>query len=191
MIEVSRSVGAPGPRRLTFRGTGLLQRNLAVTAEAGQSQVLLVTLRPEPLVVVRVNAAPPDRLSEFQQRRRSRGGGVFIERADIERRNPRVLSDLLRGVAGMRVQQGPEGLRYVSFHFRRLSQNVEPQAAGLCDMMIYIDGQPFLGNASAADARVRVSEVAGIEVYTSAASVPREFAGATAACGVIVIWLRS
>jgi hypothetical protein len=182
---------APGPRRLTFRGTGLLQRNLAVTAEAGQSQLLLVTLRPDPIVVVQVNAAPPDRLSGFRQRRRTGGGGVFIERADIERRNARQLSDLLRGVSGMRVQQGPEGLRYISVHFRRLSQRAGSPEADVCDMMMYVDGQPFLGNASAADARVRVSEVAGIEVYVSAASVPREFAGVNAACGVIVIWLRS
>ena len=48
--------------------------------------------------------------------------------------------------------------------------------------------QPFPVEVGHADARIRVNEIAGLEVYVSAASVPREFAGATAACGVIVIW---
>jgi hypothetical protein len=57
-----------------------------------------------------------------------------------------------------------------------------------CDMMIYLDGQPLLLEAGHADARVRVNEIAALEVYVSASSVPREYAGSTAACGVILVW---
>ena len=55
-------------------------------------------------------------------------------------------------------------------------------------MMIYVDGQVFLYEPGHADAAVRISEITALEVYVSAGSVPREFAGASAACGVIVIW---
>lgn len=177
-----------GVRRLSFRGQGLAQRNVAVTVTSGESQLLVVALRPAPLVVVKVEAPPPDPLAAFRYRKKM-GGGSFIERADIERRNAKTLTDLLRTVPGVRVMIGVSGMRYVSSHFRRLSQG-NSQEAGLCDMMIYIDGQPFQGAASAAESRVRAEDIAAMEVYTSAGSVPREFAGRDAACGVIVIWLK-
>ena len=180
---------AAGARRLTFRAPPLAARHIALTAEPGQSQLMVVTLRMVPVVVVNLNLAPPDpRMDDFRQRRRA-GGGVFIDRAQIQRRNPRQLSDLLRSVPGVRVQSTSTGLRYISTHFRRLSENPDYPEAGLCDMMLYIDGQPFQATASAADLRVRVTDLAAIEVYASAASVPREFAGHNAACGVILIWL--
>jgi outer membrane receptor for Fe3+-dicitrate len=139
--------------------------------------------------VVKVEAPAPDPLAAFRQRRRA-GGGVFIEQAEIERRNARTLTDIMRAVPGVRVIPGENGMRYVSTHFRRVGQGGGATDAGLCDMMIYIDGQPFQGAASAAESRVRVEQVSGIEVYASAASVPREFAGSDAACGVIVVWLK-
>ncbi|HEX6314874.1 MAG TPA: carboxypeptidase regulatory-like domain-containing protein, partial [Gemmatimonadaceae bacterium] len=179
---------APGTRRLVLRTTGLLQRRLVLEVVSGQSQVLLVSLRPGPRVVVQVVAPPLDQLSDFRQRRRA-GGGTFIDKTEINRRQPRVLSDLMRGVPGVRVEQSRDGLRYLSLHFRRMTPNATAHEESLCDMMIYVDGQPFQGNASAADVRIRMTEVAGIEVYTSAASVPRQFAGANAACGVIMLWL--
>jgi hypothetical protein len=192
MTRADGSFAAPnvptGIRRLSFRGPGLAQRNVAVTVEAGESQLLVVALRPAPLVVVKVEAPPPDPLLAFRQRRKS-GGGVFFEKAEIERRNARTLTDLMRAVPGVRVISGENGLRYVSTHFRRIGQGGGNSDAGLCDMMIYIEGQPFQGVASAADSRLRVEEIGAIEVYASAASVPREFAGSDAACGVILVWL--
>jgi hypothetical protein len=166
-------------------------RHVLVAVETGQSALMVVALRVAPVVVVRGGGGPPPdlRLAGFYTRRRMGGGGTFLDRSDVERRSARLLSDMMRGVAGVRVVSLGSQMRYVSAHFRRLSQNVDDQSAGLCDMMLYIDGQPFQGDATAADARVRMTEVVGIEVYVSAASVPREFAGQSAACGVIVIWL--
>jgi hypothetical protein len=42
--------------------------------------------------------------------------------------------------------------------------------------------------AGDAEVRLPVAEIAAMEVYLSAGSVPRQFAGANAACGVIMIW---
>jgi hypothetical protein len=59
---------------------------------------------------------------------------------------------------------------------------------GTCDMMIYLDGQVLLVESGHADSRILVNEIAALEVYVSAASVPRQFAGERSACGVIVVW---
>ena len=139
-------------------------------------------------IVVQVDGPPPDsRLTDFRQRRRL-GNGTFIDRAEIERRNPRVLSDLLRNVPGVRLENFQGGLRYVSGRFRSLTSSAG-SGNGSCDMMIYLNGQPFPSDAGTSDARIRVTEILALEVYVAAGSVPREFAGTNAACGVILIWL--
>jgi hypothetical protein len=178
-----------GARRITFRGSSVAIRHVSLNVQTGQSHLLLVALRTGPVVMVARSAtAFNERLTEFRRRRRL-GGGYFIDRADIDKRNARTFTDLMRTVPGVRVQTDGTGFRYVSAHFRRL-----PQAGtgmvddGACDMMIYMDGQVFLVEPGHADARISVNEIAALEVYVSAGSVPREFAGTASACGVIVIW---
>jgi hypothetical protein len=178
-----------GTRRLTFRAPGLAQRHVQITAQEGQSTLMLVTLRVAPVIVVHVDGPPSDsRLADFRQRRRL-GNGTFFDRAEIERRNPRVLSDLLRTVPGIRLESFQGGLRYVSGRFRSISPSAGTSGNGACDMMIYLNGQPFPSDAGTSDARIRVNEILALEVYVAAGSVPREFAGANAACGVILIWV--
>jgi hypothetical protein len=177
-----------GTRRLSFRSPGLAQRHIQISALEGESALLLVALHVAPTVVVQVDGPLPDsRLEEFRQRRRL-GDGTFFDRAEIERRNPRALSDLLRTVPGVRLESFQGGLRYVSGRFRSLSSGAGA-GNGACDMMIYLNGQPFPSDAGTSDARIRVTEILAIEVYVSAGSVPREFAGTNAACGVILIWV--
>jgi hypothetical protein len=73
-------------------------------------------------------------------------------------------------------------------HFRRLGQDATTGDGGTCDMMMYVDGQPFPTDGGDVDSRIRVNEITAMEVYVTAGSVPRQFAGLNAACGVIVIW---
>jgi len=175
-----------GPHKLTFRSPTLAIRHVMVDVQEGQSHLLVVALRIAPTVVV-VQKAPvvDQRLTDFR-RRRTGGGGVFLDRAEIERRNPRTLTDLLRNVPGVQVQTRNGATRYVSTHMRRLGTDND----GACDMMIYLDGQPFSLNGGDAEVRIRVDVLAAVEVYVSAASVPREYAGTDAACGVILLWTR-
>jgi hypothetical protein len=177
---------AVGARRLSFRSQAIAVRDVSVNVQEGQSNLLLVTLRTAPLVVVRRNPAVADsRMSEFRRRQQAGGGGYFITRPEIEKRNPRSFTDLMRSVPGVRVIGYGGGFRYVSSHFRRLPSGVTD---GNCDLMMYVDGQPFPIDNGDADARISITEIGAMEVYVSASSVPRQFAGATAACGVIVIW---
>ena len=142
-----------GTRRLTFRGSSVAIRHVSLNVETGQSHLLLATLRKGPLIVVeRSGTAFNERLAEFRRRRRL-GGGYFLDRTEIDQRSARTFTDLMRTVPGVRVQTEGTGFRYVSSHFRRL-----PQAGtgmiddGACDMMIYVDGQPF---RSVSTARIR------------------------------------
>lgn len=113
---------------------------------------------------------------------------MFLERVEIERRNPRTLTDLMRTVPGVRVIAQGAGFRYVTSHFRRLADATGSSNDGTCDMMLYLDGQPFPMESGDADVSIRIAELAALEVYVSAGSVPRQFAGVSAACGVIVLW---
>ena len=179
-----------GPHKLTFRSPTLAIRHIMVDIQNGQSHLLVAALKLAPVVVVVQKPAAVDpRLADFRRRRTS-GGGVFIDRAEIERRNPRTLTDLMRGVQGVQVRTRGGATRYVSTHFRRISQGAVSDDDGTCEMMIYLDGQPYSLDGGDAEIRVRVDALAAIEVYVSAASVPREYAGANAACGVILLWTR-
>lgn len=179
-----------GVRRVTFRGARLAARNISLNVQEDQSQLLVVTLRNAPVVVVRRSSPAFDqRMEEFRKRRRA-GGGVFLEQVEIERRNARTLTDLMRTVPGVRVLPQGTGFRYVTSHFRRLGDPTGSPNDGACDMMLYIDGLPFPMDGGDVDSRVRIDDIAAAEVYVTAGSVPRQFAGASAACGVIVLWRR-
>jgi hypothetical protein len=178
---------AEGIRRITVRAAGHVPAQFTIPVQAGQSQLLLAALQPAPLVVVQ--RRPPmsnTRLAEFNQRRRT-GGGFYLDRAEITRRNPRTLTDLLRGVPGLRVIARSGGYTYTSTHFRRFP-SPGGDVGNACDMMLYVDGQPFPIETGDADSRLPINDIGAIEVYVTAGSVPRRYAGPTSACGVILVW---
>ena len=183
---------AEGVRRITIRATGHVPAQLTLSMQAGQSQLLLAALQParlppDPLIVVQRRPPMSDpRFAEFNQRRRT-GGGFYLDRAEITRRNPRTFTDLLRSVPGLRVIARGGGYTYTSTHFRRFP-SPGGDVGNACDMMLYVDGQPFPVETGGADSRLPISEIGAIEVYVTAASVPRRYAGPTSACGVILVW---
>ena len=69
-----------------------------------------------------------------------------------------------------------------------MTNNAEGSEAGQCDMVMYVHGQPFQNESGEADVSIRVQDILAMEVYVAAGSVPRAFAGANAACGVIMLW---
>jgi outer membrane receptor protein involved in Fe transport len=109
----------------------------------------------------------------FIQRMQSLSG-TFITREDIVRQNPETTADLLRRVPGFRVGSGG----VVS-----APRETQTLCAGVA---YYIDGVHADGSELSF---VLPNAVAGIEVYTSAATVPiqYQFVGHPR-CGVILIW---
>jgi hypothetical protein len=114
---------------------------------------------------------PPDFLRRSQE-----GGGRYFHRDEIEKRDPRTVGDLLRGVAGMRVDCRGAICRA---SFSRAPRNCQPA--------YYMDGIPV-------DASVvwlqSPRDLDGVEVYSGEAEVPPEL-NRYSGCGAIVLWTRT
>jgi hypothetical protein len=161
---------------------------------------VILTERPielEPIVVIQrrrgmlVDVGFYDRLEQ--------GAGLFIERAEIERRRPSRVTDLLRGRPGLTVIRTPDGKDDVRV-------TTPTRLRGDCQPVIWVDGVKI---RSGGEPRVQVTatgnrvfmqaqlseivtpeEVEAIEVYDSPAGVPVEYGGNEPACGVVLIWTR-
>jgi hypothetical protein len=127
----------------------------------------------EKVIVLARVAASNGRLKEFYERKASVGGwGTFIDRDEIERKNPIWTSELLRMTPGVRIIPTHTG-------------NVVRLRG--CAPTVWMDGMPLRGTEL--DQVVSPNEIAGIEVYNSSAGMPVQFTDASG-CGAIVVWTR-
>jgi hypothetical protein len=143
--------------------------------------VVLDPLSAQELEAVTVSArGAGEAPSEFEQRR-SKGGGNFITRADIQRRNPMQLSQMFEGLPGMMVQQTTGRV----LNLRGASMS------GPCEPLYFVDGASFdVGTGVAPLTVLNPEDVAGIEVYRGVATLPMQYGGSQGACGAILIWTR-
>jgi hypothetical protein len=113
--------------------------------------------------------------------RQKYGHGAFITRQQIEKEHVQESADVLRRVAGIRMQ-GPGRLG---------DRNVATARAG-CPMRYIIDGTRT--STSYSIDYVSLGDIEGIEVYLGPSQVPSEYAafpGETGGgCGLIIIWTR-
>ena len=116
-------------------------------------------------------------------RRKARGVGAFVTRADIEKRQPNALSEMLRYLPGVSVTQKMAG-EPQPVHMQR-SVNSTMQAS--CVVQLYVDGHPY-PNGNVDD--FSPNSVEGVEVYKSASEIPADFRTRDAMCGLISIWTR-
>ena len=56
-----------------------------------------------------------------------------------------------------------------------------------CSIQYFVDGMPYPGTID----DFRPDDIEYMEVYADGATVPTQFGGARAGCGVIVLWTRS
>ena len=115
--------------------------------------------------------------------RRVRGVGSFITRAEIEKRQPGSISEMLRYLPGVAVSQRMAGEPQPV----QMQRSVNTTTTGNCVVQIYVDGHPY-PNGNVDD--FAPLSVEGIEVYRSAAEIPGAFRTKDATCGVIAIWTR-
>jgi hypothetical protein len=108
--------------------------------------------------------------------RRKAGLGHFITQAEIDKKNPPLLSDLFVGIPSVDVPvRGgwPGNIR-----------------SGGCPFVVYLDGiriptQPDFDNLAVP------KEIAGIEIYSGAATIPLQYKPISGSfCGVILLWTR-
>lgn len=122
------------------------------------------------------SAAEPmnDRMRGFYARRATRKGGYFFEPAAVDPQKSVRLSELLRGVPGVRL----------------IGSNVGGNRVLLrgCSPLVWLDGVQTPGEEL--DEAAAVADVAAIEVYVSPAALPGQFRDYRVPCGAILLWSR-
>jgi len=193
---------APIPARYLFSAQALGYAEIedeVVEVSMGQLAVLEVQMAPEaleiePLVVTAERRAFHLEKEGFYERE-SRGlhNGIFLSPEVLEKRQPRKLSDLFFGLPGTRVVEPRGGAGARAVYFRSGERTL-----GICWPMVFVDrfmvSNGGLGSngpdPTAMDTFVHGLDVSAVEIYRSPASIPAEFLGSNAGCGVIVIWTK-
>jgi outer membrane receptor for ferrienterochelin and colicin len=102
--------------------------------------------------------------------------GRFLSQEDLEKRNAREMSDIIRMMPGFRVEGTGIFAKVVSS--RHASANLE----GACETNIVIDGLQHQDINL-----MNPQDVAAMEAYNSSLSAPLQY---QSQCGVIVIWTK-
>lgn len=154
----------------------------------------------EGVVATVTSAAPLGPLAGrgFEERRRL-GFGHFVGPEELASGPHRTLPEVLRSIAGVRVQGGSRN-EYTVWMARQapslgdlqIANRSEPGRPGdglsppTCMVLVYVDGVLWRGGIE----EIHLADVAGIEVYRGASQIPGEFGGSDARCGVIALWTR-
>ena len=172
----------PGGHTLLIRRIGFRPESLVVEVSAGVVEDVRVRLRQNaqwvaPVLIEARTAKYTGALRAFYERRQ-RGMGIYFTAENIEERNPRVVTDLLRTIPGTRVV--PRG-----------SQQVVTFRDTRCLPLIWIDGTAASAGYLDPD-MFDPATLAGIEVYKGVSSVPGALMGTNGkgSCGVIAIWTK-
>lgn len=158
---------------------------------------------------VRVTAPRNRAMQEFERRRR-RGNGVYMTRAQVDRQHASRLTDLLRTMPGVSVTPSESGALVVELR-RTRQYTFNPQAGARpdsgappptlpdqvggplalkkCPAGFLVDGLP-IDNSGSADVDVHPEMVEAIEVYAGG-QVPIEYAARNSDCGLVMIWTRN
>ena len=150
-------------------------------AEAETTEVeikLGVAAQSLPTVVVHDHADRIRLLADFESRRKT-GVGHFITRAEIERRHPLLLSDMVRTIPGATMVPAENGRTTLRF----------ARSRDACAPQYFLDGLHVAGfNID----DVPPGDVEGVELYSGPAGLPPEFNQryGTPVCGTVAIWTR-
>src|SRR5205823_14207004 len=119
------------------------------------------------------------RLAGYYQRLEKRSGGYFITRDQIDRENPRTLSQLLLHVPGITPYKGRAGSQGIRMRGR------------LCWPLVWIDGTPMPAGEVDLDA-FAPQTIHGIELYLGSTTAPIRYMynRDLPSCGTILIWSR-
>lgn len=214
--------GLPDGVRITARVVAAERRSAPVDmALAGGEMSVLDLVVGQPTVVaasepvkqpsVVVASGPVNHTMQEFERRRRRGNGAYLTRAQIDRMHAPRLTDLLRTMPGVSVDMNDDGTLIVQLR-RVKSFNLTPApmpaastdssgkatssggkvvgqtTAKKCPAGFLIDGLP-MDDAGSADIDVRPEMIEAIEVYSSG-MVPMEYAARHGECGVVMIWTQ-
>jgi len=175
-----------GSVEVVVRRLGFAPAKIALDLGDGELRDIRVLLAPVAMTLdsVAVTAEPAPAVEKAYggfEMRKSRGFGTFITREQIEKKNPRVTTDLFRSVSGVKLMRENGSPTVVSARLGNLSY---------CPVRYYVDGTSYPLYGQSIDTMVQVVDIGAIEVYPGGATVPPQFGGRESACGVVAIWTR-
>lgn len=192
----ARIVGiAPGRYTVEVRLLGYATERLRAVFQPGESVEVELDLLIQPVELQGIDVATERgsiqlQRSGFLQRQRM-GIGAFVTRQQIEQRRPMFLSDLFRGLRGVRVVAVRNGGYIVTTTRGGVRMGLDPStgvAIRGCPMQLFLDGIHY-PTTNIDD--LPVTWVEGIEVYRGPAETPPRFnPTGSEVCGAIVIWTR-
>jgi hypothetical protein len=157
------------------------------------------TQLPTASVVGALAVAP--KLREFEERRML-GVGRFITDSLLEKNSNRQLSEVIGMLPGVRVVRGMSSVGWIA-GTRGSGSSKMPAPSEMdvrrgarpgCYVTVMLDGG-YVYSGRPGEMLFDVnslgpSQVAGIEFYPGASSVPLKFRGADTGCGLLVIWTK-
>ena len=171
---------APGIDTVQVRYFGFEPSTTTVELQAGHVTEATLLISNDVLEVadlnVEVRRIYTGKLVGFEERR-MKGFGDFITPRQIERRQPRVASDMLRGIAGVVV--GSEQLGQTEVYFTKGG------SAGRCLPTIWLDGQPM--REMNID-EITATDLLAMELYSGGTQMPPQWASNS--CGLIIVWTK-
>jgi hypothetical protein len=176
-----------GPIEVIVRRLGFAPAKIPLQLDTGEIRDIRVLLSPVVMtldsVSVTATAEGPTIEKAYGgfEMRKSRGFGTFITREQIEKKNPRLTTDLFRTVSGVKLLRENGTPTVVSTRLGTMAY---------CPVRYFIDGSSYPLYGQSIDTMIQVADIGAIEVYPGGATVPPQFGGRESACGVIAIWTR-
>ncbi len=161
-----------GAVTLAFAAREVMERDLLLDPTGVVLADDSVAAQTLPTVPVTAPMSAGRRFADFE-RRRLTGRGQYLTRAQLEEGRYNSLQDAMRPLRGIRYSCAGS---FCAVQMARAPMGCSPE---------YIVDER---EDNAFGPLVPVRDIQAVEVYTGAADVPGEFAGANAGCGVIVIW---
>jgi len=173
----------PGTNVFNVRRLGFEPASFTALLKAGKTHratlKLSATAHELPTVAVADTANRTHWLDQFE-RRRGTNPGTFVTRADIERRNSRTGTDVVRNIPGIRLVPVRGGGGY------KVVMN-RGAGARTCYPQMFYHNTPYGGDLDDFSA----DDIEALEVYVGVAEIPPELdKGGRGICGAIVVWTR-
>ena len=194
--EYRLDAAASGRAKLMVRRVGFRPGSKRLSLASGDRKSVSFTLEglvdELDAVVVTAREGANGRLREFWARRMV-GIGVFITRAEIERRHPPQTADLFQGVMGLRVVARGGGGESTKLVTGRQAISASPRAnsaaSNSCAFQYYVDGI-FMSPGTFTVDDIAPSDIEAIEIFRGPSEVPARFRARETGCGLVVLWTR-
>jgi carboxypeptidase family protein len=166
---------------LQVRHLGFRSRDVELFFPRDTTRVLLIMLEPSQATLASVEvvdtAEAGEWLRQFTDRRKTNSFGHYFTQAEILKKQPRYLSELLRSLPGVTLMTS-----------RGYGLVLRVRGCRYAPLVWVNNGRvPY----AELDEVARIDDVAAMEVYLSQAGVPAQFLDrSNGGCGTIVIWTR-